>query len=99
MAKYVLDEPDEGGMRCLLRIAGDQLGGNNDIVIRQNPKGSFYIISINHPGVLKNYAWKKLIQDSVFIEDLGPTNGISLNVKAIEDKRLATLNQSGPDYY
>ena len=33
-----------------------------------------------------------LMQDRVFIEDLGLTDGTSLNVKAIEEKALVTVN-------
>ncbi|HAK50682.1 MAG TPA: hypothetical protein DCM54_02090 [Gammaproteobacteria bacterium] len=90
LAEYVLDGRDEDGIRYLLRISGDQLGGDDGIVIERNPKDSPYII--NHSDVSRKHARMSLMQDRIFIEDLGSTNGTSVNGQAIEDKGPVMVN-------
>ncbi|MDG2071593.1 MAG: FHA domain-containing protein [Pseudomonadales bacterium] len=90
LSEYVLDGRDEDGIRYLLRISGDQLNRNDGVVIGRNPKDSPYII--NHSDVSRKHARIKLMKDRVFIEDLGSTNGTSVNGQAIEDKGLVTVN-------
>ena len=38
LAEYVLYELDGDGIRYLLGVFGDQLGGNNGVASGQNPK-------------------------------------------------------------
>tara|TARA_B110000240_G_C13414172_1_gene416517 strand:- start:278 stop:1144 length:867 start_codon:yes stop_codon:yes gene_type:complete len=90
LSEYVLDGRDEDGIRYLLRISGDQLNRNDGVVIGRNPKDSPYII--NHSDVSRKHARIRLMKDRVFIEDLGSTNGTSVNGQAIEDKGLVTVN-------
>lgn len=90
LPEYVLDGRDEDGIRYLLRISGDQLNRNDGVVIGRNPKDSPY--TINHSNVSRKHARIRLMKDRVFIEDLGSTNGTSVNGQAIEDKGLVTVN-------
>jgi hypothetical protein len=84
LAKYVLDGCDESGIRYLLRISGDQLGAEDGIVIGRNPVGSPY--TINHADVSRKHVRMKVMKNKVFIEDLGSTNGTSLNGQSIGDQ-------------
>lgn len=90
LSEYVLDGRDEDGIRYLLRISGDQLNRDDGVVIGRNPKDSPYII--NHSDVSRKHARIKLMKDRVFIEDLGSTNGTSVNGQVIDDKGLVTVN-------
>ena len=90
LSEYVLDGRDEDGIRYLLRISGDQLGKDDGVVIGRNPKDSPYII--NHSDVSRKHARIKLLKDRIFIEDLGSTNGTSVNGQAIEEKGPVTVN-------
>ncbi|MBL4679394.1 MAG: FHA domain-containing protein [Pseudomonadales bacterium] len=83
-AEYVLDGKDENGIRYLLRISGDQMATSDGIIIGRNPKDSPYIV--NHADVSRRHARLKLMKDRAFIEDLGSTNGTSVNGQAIDDK-------------
>jgi hypothetical protein len=87
-----LYELDGDGICHLLRSFGDQLDGNNGVVSGQNPEEQSCIINTNHSDVPRNHALMALMQDQVFIEDIGSTDGTSLNVKAITDKAPVTLN-------
>ncbi len=82
--EYVLDGRDEEGIRYLLRIAGDQLQDGEGIVIGRNPEESPYVI--NHADVSRKHARMRVMRDRVFIEDLGSTNGTSVNGQTIDDK-------------
>ncbi len=90
LSEYVLDGRDDDGIRYLLRISGDQLVREDGVVIGRNPKDSPYII--NHSDVSRKHARMKLMRDRIFIEDLGSTNGTSVNGQAIEDKGPVTIN-------
>ena len=91
LAEYVLDGRDDDGIRYLLRISGDQLvklsGG---VIIGRNPKDSPYII--NHADVSRKHARIKVKNSRVFIEDLGSTNGTSVNGQSIDDKGLVSVS-------
>ncbi len=82
--ELVLDGRDEDGIRYLLRISGDKISEVDGIVIGRNPKDSPYII--NHADVSRKHARMKVMKNRVFIEDLGSTNGTSVNGQSIEDK-------------
>ena len=84
LAEYVLDGRDEDGIRYLLRISGDQLAQSDGVIIGRNPKESPYII--NHADVSRKHARLKVMKDRVFIEDLGSTNGTSVNGQTIDEK-------------
>ena len=91
LAEYVLDGRDDDGIRYLLRISGDQLARNSDgIIIGRNPKDSPYII--NHADVSRKHARIKVMKNRVFIEDLGSTNGTSVNGQSIDDKGLVSVS-------
>jgi hypothetical protein len=90
LQEYVLDGRDEDGIRYLLRISGDQLSGDQGIVIGRNPNESPYII--NHSDVSRQHARLKVMKNRVFIEDLGSTNGTSVNGQNIEDKGLVSVS-------
>ncbi len=83
-SEFVLDGKDEDGIRYLLRISGEQLSVGDGVVIGRNPKDSPYII--NHADVSRKHARMKVMKDRVFIEDLGSTNGTSVNGLSIESK-------------
>jgi len=87
---YGLDGRDEDGIRYLLRISGDQLSGDQGIVIGRNPNESPYII--NHSDVSRQHARLKVMKNRVFIEDLGSTNGTSVNGQNIDDKGLVSVS-------
>lgn len=84
LSEYVLDGRDDDGIRYLLRISGDQLVNQEGVVIGRNPKDSPYII--NHADVSRKHARIKVKNNRVFIEDLGSTNGTSVNGQSIDDK-------------
>ena len=84
LKEFVLDGRDEDGIRYLLRISGDKLLGDTGVVIGRNPKDSPYII--NHADVSRKHARMKVMKNRVFIEDLGSTNGTSVNGQSIEEK-------------
>ena len=90
LEEYVLDGRDEDGIRYLLRISGDQLQGDKGIVIGRNPNESPYII--NHSDVSRQHARLKVMKNRVFIEDLGSTNGTSVNGQNIDDKGLVSVS-------
>lgn len=90
LSEYVLDGRDDDGIRYLLRISGDQLGGNDGVVIGRNPKDSPYII--NHADVSRKHARIKVMKNRVFIEDLGSTNGTSVNGQSIDEKGLVSVS-------
>jgi pSer/pThr/pTyr-binding forkhead associated (FHA) protein len=82
--EYVLDGRDEDGIRYLLRISGDQMVNPEGVIIGRNPQDSPYII--NHADVSRKHARMKVMKNRVFIEDLGSTNGTSVNGQSIDDK-------------
>lgn len=84
LTEYVLDGRDEDGIRYLLRISGDQLANPDGVVIGRNPQDSPYII--NHADVSRKHARMKVMKNRVFIEDLGSTNGTSVNGQSIDDR-------------
>ncbi len=84
LTEFVLDGRDEDGIRYLLRISGDQLQSESGVIIGRNPKDSPYII--NHADVSRKHARLRMMKNRVFIEDLGSTNGTSVNGQSIEDK-------------
>ncbi len=84
LGELVLDGRDEDGIRYLLRISGDKISKADGIIIGRNPKDSPYII--NHADVSRKHARVKVMKNRVFIEDLGSTNGTSVNGQSIEDK-------------
>lgn len=90
LEEYVLDGRDEDGIRYLLRISGDQLIGDQGIIIGRNPNESPYII--NHSDVSRQHARLKVMKNRVFIEDLGSTNGTSVNGQNIDDKGLVSVS-------
>lgn len=90
LQEYVLDGRDEDGIRYLLRISGDQLSGEQGIVIGRNPNESPY--TINHVDVSRQHARLKVMKNRVFIEDLGSTNGTSVNGQNIDDKGLVSVS-------
>lgn len=85
LSEYVLDGRDDDGIRYLLRISGDQLVNKEEgVIIGRNPKDSPYII--NHADVSRKHARIRVKNNRVFIEDLGSTNGTSVNGQSIDDK-------------
>jgi hypothetical protein len=90
LEEYVLDGRDEDGIRYLLRISGDQLNGDDGIIIGRHPVESPYII--NHSDVSRQHARLKVMKNRVFIEDLGSTNGTSVNGRNIDDKGLVSVS-------
>ena len=89
-AEYVLDGRDENGIRYLLRISGDQMLKEDGIVIGRNPQDSPHII--NHADVSRKHARMKVMKNRVFIEDLGSTNGTSINGRSIDDRGLVSVD-------
>jgi hypothetical protein len=90
LSEYVLDGRDDDGIRYLLRISGDQLVDQTGVIIGRNPKDSPYII--NHADVSRKHARIKVKNNRVFIEDLGSTNGTSVNGQSIDDKGLVSVS-------
>lgn len=90
LSEYVLDGRDDDGIRYLLRISGDQLVNSDGVIIGRNPKDSPYII--NHADVSRKHARMKVMKNRVFIEDLGSTNGTSINGQSIDDKGLVSVD-------
>lgn len=89
LVEYVLDGRDEDGIRYLLRISGDQMTNPEGVIIGRNPQDSPYII--NHGDVSRKHARMKVMKNRVFIEDLGSTNGTSVNGQSIDDKGPVTV--------
>ncbi len=90
LAEFVLDGRDDEGIRYLLRISGDQLLKNDGVIIGRNPKDSPYII--NHADVSRKHARMRVMKNRVFIEDLGSTNGTSVNGQSIEEKGPVSID-------
>lgn len=88
--EYILDGADEHGIRYLLRISGDQLSTPQGAVIGRNPPDSPYVI--NHSDVSRKHARLRIIKNRLFIEDLGSTNGTTVNGQSIDNKGSVTLN-------
>ncbi len=87
--EYVLDGRDEDGIQYMLRFSGKKLTNTDGIIIGRNPKDSPYII--NHVDVSRKHARLKVMKDRMFIEDLGSTNGTSVNGETIEEKGLVSI--------
>ena len=90
LTEFVLDGRDDEGIRYLLRISGDQLLNEEGVVIGRNPKDSPYVI--NHADVSRMHARMRVMKNRVFIEDLGSTNGTSVNGQSIEEKGLVSID-------
>ncbi len=90
LSEYVLDGEDRDGVRYLLRISADQLVGEEGVVIGRNPPDSPYVI--NHSDVSRQHVRMKLVKDRLFIEDLGTTNGTTINGQPIDEKGSITMN-------
>lgn len=88
--EFVLDGRDDAGIRYLLRISGDQLLKEEGAVIGRNPKDSPFII--NHADVSRKHARMRITRNRAFIEDLGSTNGTSVNGQSIDDKGLVSVD-------
>ncbi|MBQ76728.1 MAG: hypothetical protein CMQ20_17115 [Gammaproteobacteria bacterium] len=88
--EFVLDGRDDDGIRYLLRISGDQLLNIGGVIIGRNPKDSPYVI--NHADVSRKHARMRVMKNRVFIEDLGSTNGTSVNGQSIEEKGLVSID-------
>ena len=84
IAEYLLDGTDDKGIRYKLRVPDRQLRAEAGILIGRNPEGSPYII--NHADVSRRHARMRMMQDRIFIEDLGSTNGTSVNGQSIDNK-------------
>ena len=54
------------------------------MIIGRNPQDSPYII--NHADVSRKHARMRVMKNRVFIEDLGSTNGTSVNGQSIDEK-------------
>ena len=90
LTEFVLDGRDDEGIRYLLRISGDQLLDKDGVIIGRNPKDSPYII--NHADVSRKHARMRVMKNRVFIEDLGSTNGTSVNGQSIEEKGPVSID-------
>ena len=90
LTEFILDGRDDEGTRYLLRISGDQLLNEDGVIIGRNPKDSPYII--NHADVSRKHARMRVMKNRVFIEDLGSTNGTSVNGQSIEEKGPVSLD-------
>ena len=90
LTEFVLDGRDDEGIRYLLRISGDQLLNKDGVVIGRNPKDSPYVI--NHADVSRMHARMRVMKNRVFIEDLGSTNGTSVNGQSIDDKGPVSID-------
>jgi hypothetical protein len=84
IAEYLLDGTDDKGIRYKLRVPDRQLRTEAGIVIGRNPQGSPYII--NYADVSRRHARMRMMQDRIFIEDLGSTNGTRVNGQSIDNK-------------
>ncbi|MFT5562683.1 MAG: hypothetical protein ACI9Z9_002568 [Litorivivens sp.] len=89
LQECVLDGRDGDGIRYLLRICGEQLSDGEGIVVGRNPTETPYII--NHTDVSRQHARLKVMKNMVFIEDLGSTNGTSVNGQNIDEKGLFSV--------
>ncbi|MCZ6503317.1 MAG: FHA domain-containing protein [Gammaproteobacteria bacterium] len=90
LTEFVLDGRDDEGIRYLLRISGDQLLNEDGVIIGRNPKDSPYII--NHADVSRKHARMRVMKNRVFIEDLGSTNGTSVNGQSIDEKGPVSID-------
>lgn len=82
--EYVLDGRDEEGVRYVLTLSGEELLDSDGVVIGRNPADSRYLI--NHADVSRRHAKMSMANNRVFIEDLGSTNGTSINGQSIDEK-------------
>ena len=76
---------------CVIQTRGNISAYQKTVVIiGRNPKDSPYII--NHADVSRKHARIKVENSRVFIEDLGSTNGTSVNGQSIDDKGLVSVS-------
>lgn len=83
-AEYVLDGRDEEGVHYVLTLTGDELLQPEGVVLGRNPVDSRFLI--NHADVSRRHAKMSFANNRLFIEDLGSTNGTSVNGQTIDEK-------------
>lgn len=82
--EYIFDGRDEEGVRYVLTLSGEELAQHEGIILGRNPVDIRYLI--NHPDVSRRHARLSMSNNRVFVEDLGSTNGTSINGQSIDDK-------------
>jgi|AntAceMinimDraft_1070359.scaffolds.fasta_scaffold73171_2 hypothetical protein len=82
--EYLLDGTDDKGVRYKLQVPYKQLRAELGVIIGRSPQSSPYVI--NHADVSRKHARMRMMQDRIFIEDLGSTNGTSVNGQSIDER-------------
>ena len=85
--EYLFEGKDEEGIRYLLRVSGTRLSGDEGVII-----GREVTHMINHVDVSRKHAKISVKQDRLMLEDLGSTNGTSVNGETIDDKGPVTVS-------
>ena len=83
-SEYILDGRDEEGIRYVISLTGEELVQEDGVVLGRNPANTRYLI--NHADVSRRHARLSMANNRVFIEDLGSTNGTSINGQSIDEK-------------
>jgi len=81
-------ETPEGEM-IAIKLAGELLGRKEGLIVGRNPAMSTYIL--DHPEVSRRHFRLVAVSDQLMIEDLGSTNGVSLDGQPIAANQLEVL--------
>ncbi len=81
-------ETPEGEM-IAIKLSGELLGRREGLIIGRNPAMSTYIL--DHPEVSRRHFRLVAVSDQLMIEDLGSTNGVSLDGQPIAANQLEVV--------
>ncbi|MEM7366438.1 MAG: FHA domain-containing protein [Pseudomonadota bacterium] len=85
----LMEGRDDEGTRFRVRASLDRLQQPSGMVLGRNPRDSELVVE--HPDVSRRHARIRIVGRELTIEDLGSTNGTSVNGRPIDKKRQVTL--------
>ena len=85
----ILEGKDDEGARFRVKAGIDRLEKPGGMVIGRHPRDSELLIE--HPDVSRRHARIRVVGRQLYLEDLGSTNGTSVNGRAIDQKGQVIL--------
>ena len=85
----ILEGRDDDGTRYRVKAGIDRLQIPGGVVIGRNPKDSELVIE--HPDVSRRHARIRVVVRHLYLEDLGSTNGTSVDCRPIDQKGQVAL--------
>lgn len=85
----ILEGRDDEGTRFRVNAAIDRLETAGGMVIGRNPRDSELVVE--HPDVSRRHARLRMVARQLYLEDLGSTNGTSVNGRPIDQKGQVAL--------